>query len=120
MPAWDISTSARHHFGRLWDRLVDLTGVANPPMSHQTIMDPRIEFIRPPDQFSNIGPTGPGGPSGGQSGPVQRNVAFDDRYGSGTFFLLLSLSSSFFSPSSSHLRMLNRTCEYEMFCNIMI
>lgn len=97
MPAWDFSTTARHHFGRLWDRLVDLTGVANPPMSHQSIMDPRIEFIRPPDQFSNIGPTGPGGSGGaGQSGPVQRNVAFDDRYESGKFFFFFFLL--LFSP----------------------
>lgn len=81
MPAWDFSTTARHHFGRLWDRLVDLTGVANPPLTTHSMMQPsvqeqqsRIEFIRPPEQFSNIASA----PMSSGS-TVQRNVAFDDR-----------------------------------------
>ena len=57
MPVWDLSTSAKHHFGRhlgrLWGRMADMSGVGT---SSRGEGDDHIGIhpggiLRPPDQF---------------------------------------------------------------------
>ena len=54
MPVWDLSTSAKYHFRRLWTAMADMSGVGNSSRADDDSIGigiPTSGILRPPEQF---------------------------------------------------------------------